>query len=141
MKKAWLVLALVLAVATGAYGASVASAGHGHVGKGHGTVHGTVAGTDTTANTITLTKFRTCDSVTINVTSTTRIRVNHKAGTLADIQAGSVAVVKLAKDGTAKVIHDRTAHAHSLLRGTVTGVDTTAGTLTLTLKKTCASET
>ncbi len=141
MKKAWLVLALVLAVATGAYGASVASANHGHGGKGHGTVHGTVTGTDTTASTITLTRFHKCDSATIDVTSSTKIRINHKTGTLADIHAGDVAVVKLAKDGTAKAIHDRTAHAHNILHGTVSGTDTTANTLTLTLKKTCASVT
>ena len=140
MKKAWLVLALVLAVATSAYGATVASANHGHAGKGHGTVHGTVTGRDTTANTITLTTFHKCDSVTYNVTSDTKIRVNHKTGTLADITPSDVAVVKLAKDGTtAKSIHDRSAHAHSILHGTVKGIDTTANTLTLTLKKTCAS--
>ena len=141
MKKLWIVLALALAVVTASYGATVASANKGHVGKGHGTVHGTVASTDTTANTITLTRFHKCDSVTINVTSSTKITVNHKAGTLADITTGDVAVVKLAKDGSAKSIHDRTAKLHRLLRGTVAGVDTTANTLTLTLKKTCASAT
>lgn len=141
MKKIWLVLALALAVATGSYGAAVASANHGHHGKGHGTAHGTVTATDTTADTITLTRFHKCDSVTIDVTSHTKIKVNHKKATLADISAGDLAVVKLAKDGTAKSIHDRTAHAHKRLRGTVSAVDTTANTLTLSLNKTCASVT
>jgi len=141
MKKIWLVLALVLAVATGVYGTAVASANHGHGGKGHGPVHGTVTGTDTTASTVTLTRFHKCDSVTISVTTSTKIDVNHKAGTLADIQAGEVAVVKLAKDGSAKAIHARSAHAHNILHGTVTGTDTTANTLTLSLKKTCATVT
>jgi hypothetical protein len=138
MKKLWIVLALVLAVATGVYGASVASAGKGHGGKG-GTVHGTV--TATTANTITLTTFHKCASDTINTTSSTKIIVNHKAGTLADIHAGDVATVKLAKDGSATSIHDRSAKNHSTLRGKVAAVDTTNNTITITLKKTCADVT
>jgi hypothetical protein len=139
MKKIWLVLALALAVATGSYGAAVASANHGHAGKGHGTAHGTVTGTDTTANTITLTTFHKCDSMTINLTDNTRIRVNHHSGTLLDIQPGMGAVVKLAKDGTAKRIHAWTTHKHNLLHGTVTGTDTVNNTITLSLKKTCAT--
>ncbi len=139
MKRAWLVLALVLAVATGAYGATVASANHGHAGKGHGTVHGTVTGTDTTANTITLTRFHKCDSVTIDLTTNTRIRVNHKTGALTAIVPGMGAVVKLARDGSAKSIHAWTTHAHNILHGTMTNVDTVNNQITLMLKKTCAS--
>lgn len=147
MKKTWLVLALVLAVATGAYGVAVASAGTAakpsvaSKGKGHGTVHGTVTGTDlvSSPNTITLTTLHKCDSVTINLTDNTRIRVNHHSGTLLDIQPGMGAVVKLAKDGTAKRIHAWTTHKHNILHGTVTGTDTVNNTITLSLKKTCAT--
>lgn len=147
MKKTWLVLALVLAVATGAYGVALASAGTAakataaSKGKGHGTVHGTVTGTDTVSspNTITLTTFHKCDSVTYDLTTNTRIRVNRHSGTLLDIQPGMGVVVKLARDGTAKAIHAWTTHKHNILHGTVASVDTTANTITLTLKKTCAT--
>src|SRR6266508_5875030 len=136
MKKLVLVLALVLATSIGLSATAMAGAHRGLAqtavaskaskGKGHGTVHGVVTGVDTTASTITLTVQKTCESATINVTDKTKIRVNGKPGTLGDIQAGYHAVVKLAKDGSAKRIHARAAHTRHVLHGKVTAVDTTA---------------
>jgi hypothetical protein len=146
MKKLVLVLALVLATSVGLSATAIASAQRTHAqpvaaskGKGHGTVHGVVAAVDTTASTITLTVQKSCDTAVISVTDKTKIRVNGKAGTLGDIQTGYRAVVKLAKDGSAKRIHARAAHTRHVLHGKVTGVDTTANTLTLQLRKTCES--
>ncbi len=148
MKKLILVLALVLATSVGLSATAIASAHRAPAqtalaskGKGHGTVRGVVAAVDTTASTITLTVQRSCDTAVISVTDKTKIRVGKKAGTLADIQAGYRAVVKLAKDGSAKRIHAWAAHKRHVLHGKVTGVDTGANTLTLQLRKTCESVT
>jgi len=150
MKKTWLVLALVLAVATGAYGVAAATAGtaskpkvHGHVGKGHGTVRGTVTSVDTANNQITLTRLHKCDSVTVSLGTTTRVRVNDRKSALANIVPGMVALVKFARDGSTKWIHTWTTHPHNILHGKVAvgGVNTAANKLTITLNKTCASVT
>jgi hypothetical protein len=135
MKKAWVVLALVLAVATGAYGATVASANHG---KGHGTVHGIVSGLAT--DSITLTRMHKCDTVgPISVTGNTKVMVNGKKASFDKVALGMVAVVKSAKNGSAQSIKARDFRKHNLLIGKVDTVGTDS--LTFTLKRTCVQET
>src|ERR671922_424037 len=134
MKRVFLVLALVVATAVGTAVAQ-ANKGHGqHVGKGHGTVHGVVAAVGT--DSITLMNRKTCDTKEIDVSVDTNIRVNGKAGTLADIKEGDVAKVKLAKDGSAKNVK---AWASRLLHGTVKALATDS--LTLKLRHSCEEPT
>jgi hypothetical protein len=141
MKRIWLVLALVLAVATAAYEAAAASANHGHSskvtahskGKGlsHRAVKGTVAGVDTTASTISL-NLKKGGTFTVTYTADTKVRRNGHKVAVTDLQVGDRALVVRGKDGTAKKV---LAHSKRVFNGTVAGVDTTAGTITLNLKK------
>jgi hypothetical protein len=101
MKRVLVLLVVGLLATVSVIAASPAGAKKGHpkahgLVKKRGVVHGVVQAVGT--NSITL-KTRKGASVTVEVSADTKIRVNGEAGSLADVQVGYLAAVKLAAGG------------------------------------------
>jgi len=93
-------------------------------------LYGKVVSVDTTANTIVV-KPKTGDNVTVSTNADTKIKVNDKEATLADIKADMMIRVAPAT-GVAKAINAFTPKAGGstqALSGTIVSVDAAAGTL------------
>lgn len=96
-------------------------------------VEGTVSGVDTTANTITISPEDGSPDVTLNVTSTTVITLDDEDATLANIIVGDMADAEY--DPTtmdAAFIDAENPELAQDIRGVITALDTTAGTITIT---------
>jgi ribosomal protein L6P/L9E len=131
-----------LTVAIGATGARADDDDHDNEGGEHRVVNGIVTAVDTTKKTVT---FQEIDGtkVTVNVTTTTRIRINHMEGqTLAQLAAAVTAVPKGGRpySGEAKVDNLTSLNARFInvsshprpvfVKGIITAVDTTKNTVT-----------
>ena len=94
-------------------------------------IHGTVEAVDTTASTITIASEEGGDSVTLNVDSTTVIERNGVPATLADLVVGDK--VEATYDSATMLASSiKTDVENSDFTGTISAVDLTASTVTVT---------
>lgn len=125
MRTLLIALAAGLVVALGTGTAVSAKARHHHRALVHGVVQ------SVSSDSITVTR-RDGTSVTIGVTSKTRVVVNRTHATIAGVKVGFRVLVAIGRDGTARAIRatDRShGGLHLLLRGVVTSVGTDSITL------------
>ena len=128
-----LVVGLLAGVSVVAVGTAGAKRGHpkAHaLAKARGAVHGIVQAVGSDSVTL---KRKKHAAVVVEVNGDTKIRVGHRAGTLADIQVGYRAIAKLSKGGgPAKWLRAKKPHAK---RNAVTGKISAVGSDSLTLTK------
>jgi hypothetical protein len=112
---------------------SVGSVDDGYENSSGYDLHGTVAAVDTTLNTVTVTPFDGGSSVTLNVDSTTVITRNGAPATLANLAFGDKIEAQYnSATMLASVINAESDAQSSEVEGTISAVDTTLGTITIT---------
>jgi hypothetical protein len=97
-------------------------------------IHGIISAVDTTANTFTVTPKKGGTDVTLNVDASTMIKRNGKPATLADLQLGDKVEAKYYSSSMLAIKVEARRNLVNL-NGTITAVDTTANTVTVTPKK------
>jgi hypothetical protein len=125
VRKLLIALAAGLVVSLGTGTTVAAKAGHHHRALVHGVVQ------SVSSDSITITR-RDGSSMTIGVTSRTRVVVNHARATIAAVKVGFRALVAVGRNGKARAIrasNKSPGGLHQLLRGVVKTVGTDSITL------------
>ena len=129
MRKLLLALVIVLTAALGVSALAVATPCKAAKRRA---IHGIVESVGASSITV---KLKKGASVTVEVTAKTRIKVNRKAASLADVKAGYRAIVIRAKNGTARAIR-ATDRVPPRARGVVVrGQVESVGSNSITLKR------
>jgi hypothetical protein len=97
-------------------------------------LHGIISAVDTTANTFTVTPHKGGADITLNVDASTMIKRDGKPATLADLQLGDKVEAKYYSSSMIAIKVEARQNWVNL-NGTITAVDTTANTVTVTPQK------